>query len=82
MSDQLFEDVLTLAMGLGGPGHGMASIRISWHPYLCKWQAEANWSDGTRIVSDDSDSPTDAICDLKSLLREEQNAPTIYRTEE
>lgn len=70
--DQLFEKALSLANDLSGRNNtGMASVRVSWHPYDCKWESEANWSCNIRLVAH-GDSPTDAVMALIDLLEDEK----------
>jgi len=49
---------------------GMASVGVRWNPYEAKWEAEASWSDNTRVVSTPSDSTVDVILELIDLLKE------------
>lgn len=72
--DKFYEEALSLAQSAGclDERGGMASVRVSWHPYDSNWEAEANWSSGERILTG-SDSPTDAILKLIDLLKEELN---------
>lgn len=70
--DELFEKALYLANDLSGINNtGMASVRVSWHPYECRWEGEANWSCNTRLVAH-GDSPTDAVLALIDLLEDEK----------
>lgn len=70
--DKLFEDALRSARYLGTEIGGMASVRVTWHPYKCHWEAEANWSDNTHLIGEGADSPTDALLVLIELMDEEK----------
>jgi len=67
----MLETLLHEARSLASSYHqGMASVGVRWNPYEAKWEAEASWSDNTRVVSTPSDSTVDTIMELIDLLKE------------
>ena len=63
----IVDELLELAKRLSPLHHGMASIRLLYHPYKGQWEAQASWSDGTTITVA-NDSGDDALFVLRDEL--------------
>lgn len=71
--DKFYTDALMLARSAGCLENrgGMASVKVSYNPYDCHWEGEANWSSNNRLVGEGADTPMDAILNLIQSLEEE-----------
>jgi len=70
----LFDDAIELAIRYGMDKGGMASVSVSWNPYLGSFQAEASWSDNVRLVGEAFREPEDALASLIARLEIEIEA--------